>query len=158
MAKFEADVETTLPAEAVRQALLDFSERRPDVWPRLARALYEVYSVGETTAEIKEGTRTPFGAFWAREHYDWSDARTVRWTVRESNFCAPGSFVSATVHPHDGGGTRVHVHWERRGTSLAGRLVTQLIVATKGRPVIGSFVRAFRRLERTGAVVPHPLV
>ncbi|HVP76207.1 MAG TPA: hypothetical protein VMS63_09310 [Gaiellaceae bacterium] len=158
MAKFEADVETTLPAEAVRRALLDFSERRPDVWPSLARGLYEVYSVGETTADVKEGTRTPLGTFWAREHYDWSDVRTVRWTTRESNFCAPGSFVSATVHPHDGGGTRVHIHWERQGLTLLGRLVAQLIVVTRGRPITGSFVRAFRRLERAGAAVPNPLV
>jgi Polyketide cyclase / dehydrase and lipid transport len=148
MAKVDLDVETSLPPERVREALLDFSERRPDVWPGLTRSLYELYSVSETSADVKEGTKMPFGSVWAREHYDWSDPQTVSWTVRESNFCAPGSFVSATLEPREGGGTRIHVHWERTGTTLAGRIATGLIAATRGRPVRASIENGLRRLER----------
>src|SRR5437870_13868538 len=79
------------------------------------------------------------GAFWAREHYDWSDPETVRWTVQECNFCAPGSFVSATVFPRDEGGSRIQIHWERTPTSLAGKFAARLIVLTKGKPVASSF-------------------
>src|SRR5262245_16669535 len=105
MPSLDVSLETTLPPEKVREALLDFSDRRPDVWPSLSPYLYEVYSVGETSAEIKEGNKSPFGAFWARERYDWSDPATVRWTVVESNFCTPGSYVSATPRTREGGGS-----------------------------------------------------
>ncbi len=148
MPRVETDVETSLAPEDVRAALLDFSERRPEIWPGLSSSLYEVYAVGETTADVKEGTKLPLGSFWAREHYDWADPRTVRWTVRDSNFCTPGSFVSATLHPRDSGGTRVHIHWERTGTTLLGRLAARMIVATKGKPVAASVEKALRRLEQ----------
>lgn len=147
MPAVDTTVETTLPPAAVREALLDFSERRPAIWPGLTQSLYEVYSVGDTTAEVKEGTKMPFGAVWAKEHYDWSDPHTVRWTVSESNFCAPGSFVSATLRERAGGGTRVDIHWERTGTSLVGRTACWMIAATKGKPVAASVEKALRRLE-----------
>jgi hypothetical protein len=143
----DTSVETSLPVEAVRAALLDFSERRPEIWPGLTPSLYEVYTVGDTTAEVKEGTKMPLGAVWARELYDWSDPETVRWTVQESNFCTPGSYVSATTRPRDGGGTRIAVHWERTGTSLIGKLACRVIVATKGKPVAASVEKALRKLE-----------
>ena len=150
MPSLDTAVETSLSPDAVRAALLDFSERRPDVWPGLSRELYEVYSVGETTAEVKEGTKLPFGAFWAREGYDWSHPDTVRWTVQQSNFCAPGSYVSATLRPREGGGTHVAIHWERTPTSLLGRVATGLIVATKGKPIAASVEKALRKLETSG--------
>lgn len=140
-------VETSLPPEDVRAALIDFSERRPDIWPGLTRELYEVYSVGETSADVQEGTKMPFSAFWARERYDWSAPDTVRWTVQESNFCAPGSYVAATLRPRPDGGTRVEIHWERTPTSLTGKLASRLIVATRGKPLVASVKKALRKLE-----------
>jgi len=146
MPRLDTVVETTLPPEQVREALLDFSERRPEIWPGITPSLYEVYSVGETSAEVKEGTRLPFGAVWARERYDWSDPNTIRWTVIESNFSAPGSFVSATLVSSDGG-TRVKIHWEREGTTLFHKLMMRMMVATKGKPVAQSFHKGLRKLE-----------
>jgi len=140
-------VETTLSPEIVRAALLDFSERRPEIWPGLAPELYEVYTVGDSTADVKEGTKMPLGSFWAREHYDWSEPDIVRWTVKASNFCTPGSYVSATTRPRDDGGTRVEIHWERKGSSLVGKIACRLIGATKGKPVAASVDKALRKLE-----------
>src|SRR5205807_4195574 len=96
MTRFDVDADTKLSPERVREAYLDFTERRPDIWPGLARDLYKVYTVGEKQAEIQEGSTKPFKV-WARERYDWSDPQTVTWTVLESNFSSPGSHVSATV-------------------------------------------------------------
>jgi hypothetical protein len=140
----DVDVRTSISAEQVRAALIDFSERWAEIWP--AWELYEVRSVGETTAEIKQGTRLAAAELWEVDRYDWSDPATVRWTVVESNFSAPGSFVSATIEP-EGGGTLVRIHWERTGTTLLGRVFCRLIVATRGKPVRDSFRSAFRRLE-----------
>jgi hypothetical protein len=147
MPKVDMSVETTLPPDSVRAALLDFSARRPGIWPGLTPELYEVYSVGETTAEVKEGTKMPIGTVWAREHYDWSDPDTIRWTVQGSNFCTAGSHVSATILPRGDGGTRVDVHWERTGSTLLGKLICRMIAATGGKPVAASLEKALRKLE-----------
>jgi hypothetical protein len=135
----------------VREALLDFSERRPDIWPGLERSLYEVYAVGATTADVREGSKMPGMTVWAREHYDWSEGDTIRWTVAESNFCTPGSYVAATLHPREGGGTRVHVEWDRTGTTRAGRFAVRMVTLTKGRPVAGSIERWGCRPSRVAA-------
>jgi hypothetical protein len=66
-----------------------------------------VYSVGDTTAEVREGNRSP--KIWARERYNWSTPGTVRWEVMESNFCDPGSYVEARITPGERGGSRIHV-------------------------------------------------
>jgi hypothetical protein len=145
------DVETTLPPERVQALLLDFSERRPAIWPGIEPSLYEVYSVGETSAEIKEGTKAPGMRVWARERYDWSQAGTIRWTVVESNFCEPGGYLEATLDPTGGGGTRIHLEWDRTGTTWSGKFVIGLITRLGGRPVARSFRRAFAPLEREQA-------
>ena len=148
MPSLDAVVETTVPPETIREALIDFSERRPQVWPGIAPGLYEVYTVGEATAEVREGTKLPFGAVWARERYDWSDPNTIRWTVIDSNFSVPGSYDSATLEPKDGG-TRVKIHWEREGTTLFHKLMMRMMVATKGKPIVQSFQKGLRNLETT---------
>ncbi|GAB3879761.1 SRPBCC family protein [Terrabacter terrigena] len=148
MPKVELDVETTASPEAVRAALLDFSDRRPEIWPGIDPSLYKVYSVGADTADVQEGSKMPGASIWAREHYDWSKDGLVTWTVKESNFCAPGSYVSAAIAPRGDGGSRIHVIWNRTPTSVPGRLATVLIQLTRGRPVATSMRKALARLER----------
>jgi len=80
--------------------LTDFSKTRPETWPGLWEGAYEVYSVGQTSAEIREGNRSP--RVWARERYDWSTPGVVRWEVVESNFCTPGGFVRVEVKSREG--------------------------------------------------------
>jgi hypothetical protein len=145
--QLDTTIETSLAPEAVRAALIDFSERRPEIWPGVTPELYEVYSVGETSADVKEGTRLPWGPFWARERYDWSDPDTVRWTVVESNFSEPGTQISAALRRREDGGTRIELHWERKGSTLLGKLAARMIALTNGKPVTASFEKALRRLE-----------
>ena len=57
MARLEFDVDTSLSPERVAGALLDFSPRRPEIWPGIEPSLYEVYSVGETSAEDRSERR-----------------------------------------------------------------------------------------------------
>ncbi|WP_415856499.1 hypothetical protein [Sinomonas sp. G460-2] len=149
MSSVEFDLETTASPEKVRAALIDFSERRPKLWPGIEPSLYEVYSVGETTADVREGTKGPGGKIWAHEHYDWSDPETVRWTVQKSNFSAPGSYVSATLSPGRGGGSIVHISWDRTGSTALGRLICWIIRRSNGKPVAASFQRGLTALERS---------
>jgi hypothetical protein len=149
MPRVDFDIETPLPTGRVLEALIDFSDRRPEIWPGLEPTLYEVYSVGDTSAEIQEGSKLPRGVFWAKEHYDWSTPGVVTWTVRESNFCAPGSNVSATVTPKEGGGSRIHIVWDRTPTSFAGRMVATIIKLSNGKPVAASIKKALTKMERS---------
>jgi hypothetical protein len=151
MPKVEMDVETSLPPDRVREVLLDFTERRPQIWTGIDPKQYEVYSVGETSAEIKEGTKLPGATVWARERYDWADPNRIRWTVIESNFSAPGSYVEATLQPLEDGGTRIHIEWNRTPTSFVGRVATFLITTTKGKPIASSFEKTMRKLEQEGS-------
>jgi len=147
MPQLDTTLETSAAPEQVRAALIDFSERRPEIWPGLTASLYEVYSVGETSAEVKEGTKLPWGPFWARERYDWSDPDTVRWTVQESNFSEPGTTISATLRRREDGGTRIELHWERKGSTFLGKVAARMIALTNGKPVTASFQKALRKLE-----------
>jgi hypothetical protein len=150
MPKVEVVVDSRVPPATVREALLNFGPSRPDIWPGIHAPLYEVYEVGDTYADIKEGSKAPGGAIWAKEHYDWSNPDTVTWTVRESNFCAPGSYVSARITPNGSHGSRIHVTWNRTPTSLMGRVAAFMIVATRGAPVASSLSMGLKRLEENG--------
>jgi hypothetical protein len=143
MPRIELDIETSLSPEKVRQMLIDFSPQRPEVWPGLWEGAYQVISVGETTAEVREGNKSP--RIWARERYDWSTPGLVRWEVLESNFCTPGSFVEARLSPGPDGGTKVHIVWERTPTTIPARLGFVLIMLTRGAPVRSSIEAAFKK-------------
>jgi hypothetical protein len=138
MAHVKLDVDTLLSPESVIDALTDFSERRPEIWPGLHSSLYEVRSVGDTWAEVKEGSQAPGMTVWAIEGYDWSVPGTVSWTIKESNLFAPGGSVSAQVDPGVGGGSRIHVTWNRTGVGLKGRILVGVIKLSGGKPVAAS--------------------
>jgi Polyketide cyclase / dehydrase and lipid transport len=139
MASFQVTIDTNAEPEQVLDALLDFSDRRPEIWPGLAREHYEVYEVGQTSALIKEGSPRPLGV-WAIERYDWSTPGTVRWTVEQSNFCTPGSHVEARVAPGPGGGSRIALTWDRTGANRRGRLIVALMTVV-GPPMLRSYLR-----------------
>lgn len=151
MPKVEMVIDTRVTPGKVREALLDFSPQRPELWPGIYPPMYEVYDIGETYADIREGSKAPGGPIWAKEHYDWSAPDAVTWTVRESNFCAPGSYVTARITPNSAGGSRIHVTWNRSPTSLFGRIATLLIVATRGAPVASSLRKGLHRLDAAEA-------
>ena|SRR5688572_6384713 len=113
--KLNVVVDAPLPPDAVVAALTDFSPRRLEIWQGISPDRYEVHEVGEHHAVVTEGGPE---AIWARERYEW-DANRVRWTVEESNFCTPGSYVEAHISQH-GAGSRLDVHWERHPRNLMG--------------------------------------
>ncbi|MDQ1483763.1 MAG: hypothetical protein QOF35_1839 [Actinomycetota bacterium] len=147
MPRVEMHLTSTSPPGRIRDALTDFSPDRPKIWPGISPSLYEVYQVEGTWAEIKEGTKIPGSAVWAREHYDWSDPDIVRWTVSESNFCAPGSFVEAAIRSDGKGGSTIDLIWNRTPTTLSARVTMALIVATRGLPIARSMRAGLAKLE-----------
>jgi hypothetical protein len=105
--------ETALPAERVLQAARDFSERRAKVFPAVSMRRMTVHSVGETTADVTEGTRAGPVVVWERCTYDWSTPGAVTATVTDSNvYGFPGSKWELTAIATDRG-TRVDMTWTR---------------------------------------------
>ena len=145
MPRVEFDTSTTLSPEQVTALLTDFSDSRPQRWPGLWDGAYKVISVGETTAEVREGNKSP--KVWARERYDWSKPGVVRWEVLESNFCKPGSFVEAHISPGEPSGSRVHVVWNRSPSSFMGMVATAMIVISRGAPVKSSLDKGLKKAE-----------
>lgn len=129
MARIDFDLRTAAPPEAIRAALLDFTERRPQLWPGLPADQYEVYEVGDTWAEIREGYRGPI---WVRERYDWSEPDRVTFTAVDSGFATPGSHVVIDIEPAEGGGSTLHITWVRRGNGVFGKLFVGLMALTRG--------------------------
>ena len=150
MTELRFTVDAPVPPAEVIAALTDFSERRPGIWPELDPEVYRVDELGPTSAVVREGQRRP--RLWAVEEYDWSTPGTVTWTARESNFCVPGSFMSAGVEPGGGRGSRVEVRWSRRGVGPKGTLIVAMMRMTRGRPLAKSLAGALARLDgRSGA-------
>jgi hypothetical protein len=120
------------PPERVLAALTDFTADRPRLWPGLDPRYYQVHQLGETSAEVTEGSAFA-GGVWERARYDWSDPGTVRITVLDSNAFAAGGSWTYRISP-DGDGSSVSLRVERRGRTLKGRLLAALLRLT-GRPV-----------------------
>jgi hypothetical protein len=145
VAHFAFDLRTGASPEAVWEALIDFSDRRPDLWPGLPRHMFEVYEVGETSAEVREGYRGPI---WVRERYDWSVPGTVVWTAVESGFAMPGKRVVATIEPTAvDGGAAVHLDWDGTGQGLLGKLFVGFMVLTRGFFIRRSVQSGLDRIE-----------
>ena len=153
MPRFEFDLRSRASPEAVRAALLDFTARRPDVWPGLPAESYEVYEVGDTWAEIREGYRGPI---WWRERYDWSVPGRIQWTALDSGFGTPGSYVVAVIEPAGGGGSTLHITWDRRGKTLFGKLFVGLMALTRGILIRRSFEMGLIRIAAARGELTSP--
>jgi hypothetical protein len=88
--KFQVDVNTDLPPSIIREAILDFTPRRTEIWTMLSKKFYKVNATGDGWADVIEGSDKPTGV-WAHERYEWNSPAvdgscSVKWSVLESNF------------------------------------------------------------------------
>ena len=143
MARILFALRTHASPEAVRAALLDFSERRPELWPGLPPDQYVIYQVGDTWAEIREGYRGPI---WVRERYDWSVPGRVQFTVVDSGFAMPGGYVTVEIEPGATGGSTLQITWERTGKGVFGKLFVGLMALTRGVAIRLSFEAGLARM------------
>jgi hypothetical protein len=116
--KFEFDFETTATPAQVIELMTDFSPNRPHRWPASSAKAFEVYHLGDTDADIREGQDFP--KLWATWHYDWSTPGSVTLTVVDSDGLAPGGFMRLTATPTPQGGSTVHAEWEQTSKNLTG--------------------------------------
>ena len=122
MSTVHVALESPLPPEKVLAAARDFSDHREDVFPAVSIKHLTVHSLGDTWADVTEGTRSGPIVNWERCRYDWSTPGSVRATVTDSNIYAlPSSWkIAATATPD---GSRVEMWWIREfGRGPKGRL------------------------------------
>ena len=118
--KFEFHFETTAMPEQVVELMTDFSPNRPHRWPASSVKAFEVYHLGDTEADIREGQDFP--KLWATWHYDWSKPGSVTLTITESDAMQTGGFMTLTATPTAEGGSFVHGVWEQTSKNLTGLL------------------------------------
>jgi hypothetical protein len=115
MSTIKIELDCPLPAERVLAAAYDFGSSRGEVWSAVHEQHLIVHELGETSADVTEGTPVGIGVNWERCDYDWSQPGRVTATVTDSNVYAhPGSSWAITATPADSSGSRVTMTWVRR--------------------------------------------
>jgi len=134
------------PPDAVLQALTDFGEHRPDIWPNIDHSHFRVHDLGPAWADVTEGNVLA----WERNRYDWdASARRVVVKTIESDSWAPGSGWDYQLRPTPSGGTLVSVTVSRTGRGIRGRLIA-LGLASFGAGVLRSQTeRVLARIQPT---------
>ena len=65
----------------------------------------------------------------------------------------PGSYVVCEIEPAEGGGSRLHITWDRRGKTVFGKLFVGMLALTRGILIRRSFQMGLTRMAATQA---HP--
>lgn len=113
MSTIHVVLESPLAPDLILEAAYDFSERRAEVWPAVSVSRLTVHPLGDTSADVTEGTRAGPVVNWERCRYDWSQPGSVTATVTDSNVYAfPGSSWELKAAPKDGG-SHVEMIWVR---------------------------------------------
>jgi hypothetical protein len=130
-----------LPAARVLEAARDFSAVRAEIWPAVSLEHMEVHELGDTSADVTEGTKAGIGVNWERCRYDWSRPGSVIATVTDSNvYAVPGSSWQLRATPN-GDGSRVEMIWTREFEPGARGRVFGTLYRLVGKPMFGRYAR-----------------
>lgn len=114
---------SALNAPELMAVLTDFSPARPDVWPTIDADHFQVHALGETWAEVTEGTSSA----WERARYDWDSGRhRVIVSTHDSKVFGPGGGWVFQLTP-EATGTRIDVELTRRPTTFTRRILAALL-------------------------------
>jgi hypothetical protein len=148
MPKFSFEVDSSVPPSRMIAALTDFSDNRPKLWPTIDARYYKVHSVGETSADVSEGSNVPpFGALFGREHYDWSTPGFVKATVSQSNIAVDGGPWDFQVEPGTNGGSHTTVNFDRQMKGFKGRLMAVFMGLAAKQAFKSNFQKTLKILE-----------
>ena len=105
VAKIHYEVDGPVTADEFIAALTDFGPRRPELWPNLDTKYYELHEVGDTWADVTEGSDSSVVSGRAngttgrsRESFAFGSAKrsTSSPARRSSTGCAPAPTAAAT--------------------------------------------------------------
>jgi hypothetical protein len=142
----------SLPSERVLEAGYDFSPRRGKIFSAVQPKYFILHELGETTADVTEGTRAGPIVNWERCRYDWSQPGSVAAVVTDSNIYAiPGSLFELRAEA-SGTGSRIEMIWQREFTRAPRGLLFGTVFRLAGNPIFGKYARevleSLERLER----------
>lgn len=125
LAIYDVDVHTAVLPQRLLAAATDFTDHRPDLWPNINRKQFRVYSLGDHTADVEEGT----APVHHRYRYQWSDDGVVRATTIDATAMTTGSIWELRIRPSPSGGSDIRIHVEmgfKGPIGMIGRLVMGL--------------------------------
>jgi hypothetical protein len=134
------------PPVKVIEAMIDFSERRPEIWPNLTARLYRVHELGPGTADVTEGTAVVGLEVWERVSYEWTDS-TVRSVITDGTIYEPGGTFELRVEPHRDG-SQISVVFDRRPKTTLGRCIGAMMQVSGGAPIKRSLRQVYGRPRR----------
>ncbi|MFD7134890.1 hypothetical protein [Streptomyces sp. NPDC059894] len=112
-----------LSPKDVLGVLTDFGPSRAESWPTIDADHFEVHDLGDTWAEVTEGT----AAAWERARYQWEPAGDkVTITTLDSKVFGPGGGWVFRMTP-EGDGTRVDVELTREPTTFKRKMLASLL-------------------------------
>ncbi|MGQ4387656.1 hypothetical protein [Streptomyces sp. SAS_270] len=121
----------------VLEVLTDFSPARAEAWPTIDAEHFEVHELGDTWAEVTEGTP----AAWERARYEWEPAGdTVTITTLDSKLFGAGGGWVFRMTP-EGEGTRVDVELTRQPSTVKGKMLAALLPLAAPASLRKSFAR-----------------
>jgi len=134
--------ESTLPPDSVLAAARDFSpERRPKIFSAAQPKYFIVHEVGDTWADVTEGTRAGPIVNWERCRYDWSRPGSVLATVTDTNiYAVPGSSWEIRATP-SGTGSHVEMIWKRGFNKRPKGRFFEFIFPRWGESLFGKYAR-----------------
>lgn len=133
------------PPDRFIEALIDFGPQRRKVWGHTSASLFTLHEVGDTWAEVTEGSAG--AGIWQRSRYDWSEPGLVRLEVLDSNAFGKGSFWEYHIVP-DEGGARIDLTIRRVPTTTKGKLFDPLLRLVGNLYFGRDLRRTIRKLER----------
>jgi hypothetical protein len=139
--KFSFQLDVRQPPEQVIGAMVDFSERRPEIWPNLTARLYQVHKLGPGIADVTEGTALPGVDVWERVTYEWTDS-AVHSVVTDGKIFRPGGTVEFRVEPH-GDDSRIINTYDRRSKTLLGRSLGAILQLSGDAPIERTFRQVY---------------
>jgi hypothetical protein len=148
MPRLSYGTDSRLGPQAILSATVDFSEKRPDIWPAVSRKFYRVHELGDCCAEVTEGSDV-MGGIWARERYDWSQPGVVRATIQDSNVFQKGGVWELRTAPNGKGGTRIEVLNHRQAKGPKGHILGALLQLMGRQALTKSLEQTVALVERS---------
>ena len=144
-----------LSPEQVLAAGYDFSPRRTEIFPAVSTPHLEIHKLGQTTADVTEGTPVGVGINWERCRYDWSQPGSVKAIVTDSNVYQPTKSSWELRAGQADNGSEIEIIWIREFTHNARGRIFGTLFKMIGKPIFTReakrTVRNLERLEATTA-------
>jgi hypothetical protein len=149
MSTIHVTTHTQLSPERVLVAGYDFSARRAKIFPAVSTQHMEVHELGQTSADVTEGTPAGVGINWERCQYDWSQPGSIKAIVTDSNvYQPPNSSWELRATPTDSG-SKVEMIWIRDFTHNTRGRIFGTLFRLVGKPIFAhNAKRTIRNLER----------